>query len=65
MDMGFWVDEATSGLVTYEVALAIPFIDQVAGIPPARITKGEPRPFHIITLILLHQASEVLDIDIV
>lgn len=51
--------------LTHQVALAVAFINQVPGVAPAVVTKRILAPLVVGAIIVLHEASQEVDVDIV
>lgn len=49
---------------TYQVTLPVALVDEIPGISTAGITHGIPLPALAVGVVLLHQPSEVGDVDI-
>lgn len=49
---------------TYQVAFAVTFVDQVARVSPAAITKSIFGPVSISAIIQLHETSEEIHVDV-
>ena len=50
--------------ITYQVALPIPFVDEVPGVAPPLIPEEIRSPSFIGGVILLHQSGEVVDVNV-